>query len=103
MAQQSTVIKTINRFDRICFSTRRLSQVQSTKQSLINSKQQIRHEENNLNSSTNKTLPVDLDSYLSKRRYTIGSISSTKMLDLKSISNGNPSHHSNNRMSFESK
>lgn len=91
----------MNSFDWIEFSNRRLSQVSSSKPSLINPKQQIRHHEEN--HSMNKTLPVDLDSYLSKRRYTIGGVSSTKILDLKSISNGNPSQHSNNRMSFESK
>lgn len=76
-------------------STRRTSQILSVKTSSINP----RHSEDHLNE---KILLTDLDSYLSKRRYTIGGVSSTKILDIKSISNGNSSQHSNHRMSLES-
>jgi hypothetical protein len=90
-------------------STRRINNIPTTaKQSWTNSKQNIRHsEENTFLSSSNKILSksqqLDLDSCLSKRRNTTGSISLNKIIDFKTIPNGNTFNNSNNRLSTESK
>jgi len=89
-------------------SIRRISNPTTVKQSLTNSKQNVRHaEENSFLSSSNKILSKsqqsDLDSYLSKRRNTTGSISLNKIIDLKNnIPNGSTFTNSNNRISTES-
>jgi hypothetical protein len=97
-------------------STRRTSHATGVKQSWANPKQNVRQTEEPLILSSSskiisKSHQSDLDSYLSKRRNTTGSISFNKIVDLKNISNANTLkivtnvntfNNSNNRISTES-
>ena len=91
-------------------SSRRVNQKKaswaSSSSSSNNSKQSVcvNDEES---SPMKKSQQVDLNAYLSKRRNTTGSISLTKIVDLKNTASGNTlkiaAHHSNQKISVESK
>lgn len=91
-------------------SSRRVNQKKaswaSSSSSSNNSKQSVCVNDDE-SSPIKKSQQVDLNTYLSKRRNTTGSISLTKIVDLKNTASGNTlkiaAHHSNQKICGESK